>query len=102
MQGSYSSNICWSDSCQLYDYVRTIICQKCMGVYFFEKSLSFPCIVFKILKLPLNFSPKLGYFQKNYEKFAKNEEKIQKSKIRNKKIGENYIFLGKFCKKLYN
>ena len=46
-----------------------------MGVYFFEKSLSFPspilCIVFKIFKLPQNFSPKLGYFQKNSEKFAK-------------------------------
>ena len=53
-----------------------------------EKSLSFQgpvlYIVFEILKLPQNFSPKLGYFQKNYEKFAKNEEKIQKSKIMNK------------------
>ena len=61
----------------------------CMGVYFFEKSLSFQspilCVVFKILKLPQNLSFKLGYFQKKREKFAKNEEKIQKSRIMNKK-----------------
>ena len=60
-----------------------------MGVYFLEKSLSFQgpvlCVVFVILKLPQNFSPKLGYFQKKWEKFAKNEEKLQKSKIVNKK-----------------
>ena len=59
-----------------------------MGVYFFEKSLSFQspilCVVFKILKLPQNFSPKLGYFPKNEEKFAKNEEKLPNSKIMNK------------------
>ena len=38
-----------------------------MGVYLFEKSLSFLspvlCGVIEILKLPQNFSPKLGYFQ---------------------------------------
>ena len=53
-----------------------------MGVYFLEKSLSFQgpvlCVVFEILKLPQNFSPKLGYFPKNEEKFAKNEEKLPK------------------------
>ena len=46
-----------------------------MGVYFFEKSLSFQgpvlCVVFEILKLPQNFSPKLGYFQKNEENMPK-------------------------------
>ena len=35
-----------------------------MGVYFFEKSLSFQgpilCVVFEILKLPQNCSPKFG------------------------------------------
>ena len=50
------------------------------GVYLFEKSLSFLspilCIVFEILKLEQNCSPKLGYFQKSYEK--KNEEKMKK------------------------
>ena len=30
------------------------------------------CVVFEILKLPENFSPKLGYFQK------KNEKNLQK------------------------
>ena len=62
---------------------------KSMGVYFLEKSLSFQgpvlCVVFVILKLPQNFSPKLGYLKKKWEKFAKNEEKLQKSKIVNKK-----------------
>ena len=52
-----------------------------MGVYFFEKSLSFQgpvlCVVFEILKLPQNFSPKLGYFQKKLRKVDKKEEKIQ-------------------------
>jgi len=46
-----------------------------MGVYFFEKSLSFQgpvlCVVFEILKLPENFSPKLGYFQKKMRKICK-------------------------------
>ena len=58
-----------------------------MGVYFFEKSLSFLSpvlrVVFEILKLPQNLSPKLGFFKKNWEKYAKNEEKIQKSNIIN-------------------
>ena len=31
------------------------------------------CIVFEILKVPENFSPKLGYFQKK-----KNEKNLQK------------------------
>ena len=47
-----------------------------MGVYLFEKSLSFLspvlCGVTEILKLPQNYSPKLGYFQK------KNEKNLQK------------------------
>ena len=98
MQGSYSSNICWSDSCQLYDYVKTIICQKCMDVYFFEKSLSFPCIVFKIFKFPQYLSPKLGYVQKTMKNLQKNEEKIQKSKIRNKKQEKISYFRGNFAK----
>ena len=60
-----------------------------MGVYFFLKNpyLSKSCFMrcFKIFKLPKHFSPKLGYFQKNKEKCARNEEKIQKLKIMNKK-----------------
>ena len=39
-----------------------------MGIYFFEKSLSFlgPFLIniFKILKLSQNFRPKLGYLKK--------------------------------------
>ena len=69
--------------------MQTLFHVTTMGVYFFWKILIFPkpvlCVVFKILKLPQNFSPKLGYFQKKWEKFAKNEEKLQKSKIVNKK-----------------
>ena len=41
--------------------------------------------VFEILNLPQNFSPKLGYFQKKRRKYAKNEGKIQKSKLMNQK-----------------
>ena len=59
-----------------------------MGVYFFEKSLSFQgpvlCIVFEILKLPQNFSPKLGYINL--------DNKQKKEKIAN--------FRGNFAKKL--
>ena len=54
---------------------------KSMGVYFLEKSLSFQgpvlCVVFEILKLPQNFSPKLGYFKKNGRNYAKNEGKYK-------------------------
>ena len=64
-----------------------------MGVYFLEKSLSFQgpvlCVVFEILKLPQNFSPKLGYFQKNWRKYAKNEWKIQKSMKNNEQWTKN-------------
>ena len=66
------------------------------GCIFFQKSLSFLspvlCIVFEILKLSQNFSPKLRYFQKKLRKICKNEEKIQQSKIINKIIGKNCIF----------
>ena len=67
-----------------------------MGVYFFEKSLSFQgpvlCVVFKILKLPENFSPKLGYFQKRMRKICKKWGKISKIKDSEQKIGKNCIF----------
>ena len=53
-----------------------------MDVYFFEKSLSFVspiiCVVFEILKLPQNFSPKLGYFQKKTKKKLQKRGKIEK------------------------
>ena len=56
-----------------------------MGIYFFEKSLSFlgPFLIniFKILKLSQNFRPKLGYLKKK-EKFAKNEEIFFLKKIK--------------------
>ena len=49
-----------------------------MGVYFFEKSLSFLSpvlrVVFEILKLPQNLSPKLGFFKKT----EKNMQKMRK------------------------
>ena len=50
-------------------------------VYIFFTNSIFPmhilCIVFKILKLPQNFSPKLGYFQKNEENMPKIREKYK-------------------------
>ena len=56
-----------------------------MGVYFFEKSLSFLrpalCVVFKILKFTQKFGPKLGFFQKNRKKF-------QEMRKMNKKLGK--------------
>ena len=52
-----------------------------MGVYFFEKSLSFLspvlCVVFKILKLPQNLSFKLGYFQKTKKNLQKMRKKYK-------------------------
>ena len=55
-----------------------------MGVYFLEKSLSFQgpvlCVVFEILKLPQNFSPKLGYFKKQMRKICKKWGKNTKIK----------------------
>ena len=67
-----------------------------MGVYFLEKSLSFQgpvlCVVFEILKLPQNFSPKLGYFQKKLRKVDKKRRKNTKIKDNEHKIGKNCIF----------
>ena len=49
-----------------------------MGVYFFEKSLSFLspalCIVFEILKFAQKFGSKLGFFPKKLKEFPRNEE----------------------------
>ena len=57
--GSYNNEVVWKNSKKIL----------IIGVYFFEKSLSFlgPVlnVVFEIVKLPQNFSPKLGYFKKN-------------------------------------
>ena len=53
-----------------------------MGIYFFEKSLSFlsrvQLVVFEILKLPPKYGQKLWYFPKKLVKNVRNEEKIQK------------------------
>ena len=38
------------------------------------------CIVFEILKLPQNFSPKLGYFQKKLRKIGKKRKKYKKQR----------------------
>ena len=49
-----------------------------MGVYFFEKSLSFLspalCVVFEILKFTQKFGSKLGFFPKKLKEFPRNEE----------------------------
>ena len=52
----------------------------------------------KLPKSLHHFSPKLGYFQKKQRKDAKNEEKIQKSKIVNKKQEKIAYFKGNFAK----
>ena len=66
------------------------------GCIFFWKILIFPkpvlCVVFEILKLPENFSPKLGYFQKKMRKICKKWGKITKIKDSEQKIGKNCIF----------
>ena len=56
-----------------------------MGVYFL-------CVVFDILKLPENFSPKLGYFQEKMRKICKKWGKTTKIKDNGKRIGKNCIF----------
>ena len=61
-----------------------------MGVYFFEKSLSFlsrvQLVVFEILKLPPKYGKKLWYFPKKLVKNVRNEEKIQKMLKINQKL----------------
>ena len=51
-----------------------------MGVYFFEKSLSFLSrvqrIVFEILKFATKYGKNLGYFPPKWQKIGRNEEKI--------------------------
>ena len=66
------------------------------GCIFFWKILIFPkpvlCVVFDILKLPENFSPKLGYFQEKMRKICKKWGKTTKIKDSEQKIGKNCIF----------
>ena len=57
-----------------------VCCVPSMGVYFFEKSLSFLSrvqrIVFEILKFATKYGKNLGYFPPKWQKIGRNEEKI--------------------------
>ena len=85
----WGRHVSWQHFCSwVSDIWQKLLLAK-HGCIFFWKILIFPkpvlCVVLEILIFPQNFSQKLGYFQKKWEKFAKNEEKLQKSKTVNKK-----------------